>query len=71
MERRRKDPGRYSRIDEETCKDEEKIHGVILRSTKVDGKMKKCSTALFKDRRSLMERYRKNLVRYSIIDERK
>ena len=39
--------------------------------TKVDGKMKKCSTSLFYDRRSLMEKYRKIPGRYSMIDERK
>jgi hypothetical protein len=47
MERRRKDPLRYSRIVEGRWKDDEKILGVILGSTKVDGKMKKCSTSLF------------------------
>ena len=71
MERRRKDSRRYSRIDEGRWNDEEKIHGVILGSTKVDGNMKKYSTSLFQDRRSLMERYRKNPGRYSMIDERK
>ena len=47
MERWWKDPWRYSRIDQGRWKDEEKFHGVILGSTKADGKMKKCSTSLF------------------------
>ena len=71
MERCRKDSQRYSRIDEGRWNDQEKIHSVIHESTKVDGKMKKCSTFVFKNSRSLMERYWKNPERYSIIDEGK
>jgi hypothetical protein len=47
MERRRKDPLRYSRIVEGRWKDDEKIHVDILGSTKKDGMMKKRFTALF------------------------
>jgi len=47
MERCIKDPRRYSRIVEGRWKDDEKIPGDILGSTKEDGKMKKSSTALF------------------------
>lgn len=56
MKRCRKVSLRYSGIDQLRWKDAGKIHSDNLRSTKVDGNMMKRSTALFYDRRRLMEK---------------
>ena len=39
MERCWKDPPQYTKIDQSWWKDDEKIHGIILGSSKADGKI--------------------------------
>ena len=56
MERWRKDPGSYSKIDEGLWKDEEIFHCFILWSSKFDVKMQNRSWAIFNDRRRQMEK---------------
>ena len=69
MKRCRNDSRRNLRFDEGWWKDGEKIHDDIQGSTKVIGKIFKRSTAIFKDRRRMMERWRNILLLYYRIVE--
>jgi hypothetical protein len=56
MERCWKDPPRYSKIDEGRWKDDEKIHSIILGSSKADGKISQKTKANTEKLESLKDR---------------